>query len=207
MNTFQIALGEKMEFKPQLPDGTFSTSVFSSQVQNIVSEDEFQVLPLTDNNPDSWIGRILMSTVVQDKTAYEGVVKVKEMAYERNLRFFDLIIVEKFKEQQRRDFYRLNIKLDIEIDGYGKFKTYDISGGGLAFLSDREFMENEALNITLHLQDDQFEICGAVVRCTKYLAEKFLVSVYFKDIGEKVQDEIAGFLQKQQIVMIRRGIL
>ena len=207
MDAYQISLGEKMEFKPQLPDGTFSASIFSSQVQNIVSENEFQILPLAGQNHDGWIGRILMTTVVRDKIAYEGVVKVEKIVSEGHLNFFDLVIVENFKEKQRRNFFRLPIRLEFEIEEYGKFKTYDISGNGLAFLSDKEIPKGEALAITLHLKDDLFDICGTVVRCTKYSAEKFLISVSFKDIGEKVQNEIARFLHKQQIVMIRKGAL
>ncbi len=206
MDAFQVAPGQKMEFRPQLPDGDFSTSTFSSQVQDIVSENEFQILPLADN-ADNWMGRVLLATVVYEKKAYEGLVRVEKVTSEGNLRFFDLIIVENFREQQRRDFYRLNIRLGIEIEGYGTFKTYDISGGGLAFLSDKEFMKDEALAISLHLKDDIFELHGVVVRCARYSTEKFLISVYFKDIREKAQDEIANYLHKQQIFMISKGIL
>lgn len=207
MDAFQISVGEKMELRPQLSDGSYSSSIYLSQVQNIVSENEFQILSLVDHNPDSWVGRILLITIVQENIAYVGTAKVEKIVNEGNLNFFNLILVEKIKQAQRRDYYRLKINLEIEIDGYGKFRTYDISGNGLAFLSDKKIEKDAALAITLYLKDDTYDICGNVVRCRNVSEKKFLVSVSLKDIGEKLQNEIANFLHKQQLVMIRKGIL
>lgn len=204
---FQISVGEKMELRPQLSDGSYSSSSYLSQIQNILSENEFQILSLTDNNPDSWVGRVLLITIVQDDVAYAGTAKIEKIVNDGNLAFFNLVLVEKIKQAQRRDYYRLKIKLEIEIGEYGKFRTYDISGNGLAFLSDKKIEKGQVLAITLHLKDDIYDICGIVVRCSNVSEKKFLVSIHFKDIGERLQDEIASFLHKQQLVMLRKGIL
>lgn len=207
MDTFQISLGDKVELRPQLPDGSFSSKVYYSMVQNILSDHEFQIFPLTNNNMKNWIGHVLQITVIKNNKAYTGTARIEKITREEKLRFFDLVLVEDFKAIQRRDYYRIQYNANLEIKNQGSFRTYDISGNGLAFISDKKFMKDETLDITLYLDNHQFDICGVVVRCTDYLAERFLVSVYYQDIESKTQSQITSFLHKQQLLMLRKGIL
>jgi len=207
MDTFHISLGDRVELRPQLPDGSYSSRTYYSMVQNVKSDQEFQILPLTTHNLKNWIGHILQVTVIQNKKAYAGTVRIERITKEGKLRFFDLVVVDDLKEIQRRDYYRLQYNADLEIEGHGKFKTFDISGNGLAFISDEKFNKGETLAITLHLGDHKLDICGVVVRCADFLSENHLVSVYYKDIERKVQNQIIGFLHKQQLIMLRKGVL
>lgn len=207
MGSFLISLGDKVELRPQLPDGSYSSKIYYSMVQNVVSDHEFQIFPLTNYNLKGWIGRVLQVTVIHNKKAYAGTVRVEKISREGTLNFFALVLLEDFKELQRRNYYRLQYNADLEIEGRGRFKTYDISGSGLAFISDKKFEKDETLTLTLHLSEHKLDITGVVVRCTDFMSEKFLVSVCYKDIEKKVQNQIIRFLHKEQLILLRKGLL
>lgn len=207
MDSVNISLGENMELRPRLSDGSYSANTFTSKIQDVLSEKEFLILPPSDQDLDSWIGCVFQVTVVQEKEAFVGVVQVEKTVADGNLNFLHMTFTENLKLKQRRNFYRLKIGLTIEIAGHGTYKTYDISANGLAFVADKKFMKNETLAITLHIMDDLYPLYGIVVRCSELSEKEILVSIHFSEIGEMLQDEIAKFIHAQQFVLMKKGVL
>lgn len=207
MEPIRISPGDKIELQPMLSDGTFSPSSYASQIQDTLSDNEFQTLPLSENNVEEMVGRVFQVTLIRVNEAHVGVAKVEKTVSEGSLVFLQFVFTQNLSWTQRRNFYRLKIELEIDIDGQGKFKTYDLSGGGLSFMSPKKFDNNELLGITLELMGDEFLVRGAVVRCQEVSSGKYFVAVCFRDIKEMVQDEIARFVQKRQTTLIKKGIL
>jgi c-di-GMP-binding flagellar brake protein YcgR len=207
MPIFQVSLGERIELRPQLSDGSFASVPFPSQIQDIVSAKEFLIFPLNDEDLDSWLGRVLQLTVIRKNETYVGTVKVEKKSRERRLFFLHLVLQGNFRRLQRRAFYRLKIELATEIFGYGKFRTVDISGGGMAFIADRKIAERETIAGSLDLKGNLVRVAGTVVRCVADLEGKYLICLEFQDISKPLQDEIVRFIHKQQIMMIKKGVL
>jgi c-di-GMP-binding flagellar brake protein YcgR len=207
MNVLKLSVGEKIELRPQLTDGTYASVVFAVPIQDVVSEKEFLILPLNDDDLANWLGHVLQLTVVRKNEAYTTTVQVKTQSSERNLSFLHLVILENFKRQQRRAFYRLKISLATEVFDYGKFMTTDLSGSGMAFIADKPIAAGETLKGTLDLKGQIINFSGTVVRCSEDANGRSLVHIEFTDIPKVLQDLIVTFLHKQQLIMLKKGLL
>ncbi|HWR57096.1 MAG TPA: hypothetical protein VN462_11330, partial [Negativicutes bacterium] len=124
--TFQISIGDKIELRLQLSDGSYSANVFPSQVQDVFSKSEFLILSPSGSDLDKWIGRIVQLTVIRKGDLYISTAKITSKTSENSLSFLRLVLSGNFRRTQRRTFYRLEINLETDIAGYGKFSTVDI---------------------------------------------------------------------------------
>lgn len=206
MGAFQISLRDKIELRPLLSDGSCAAVPFPSQIQDIVSESEFLIFPLNDDW-DGWMGRIFQLEVIRENGIYTATVKIVRKSNENNLHFFHLVLLKNFKRLQRRSFFRLKINLATEIAGYGTFRTIDISGGGMTFVSDKKIDAKETITGTIDLRGEVVSISGIVVRCINDSGGSYFVCVEFTDIRKPLQDEIVAFIHKEQLIMIKKGIL
>lgn len=207
MDIFAISPGDKLELRPQLSDGSFSSFIFFSQIQDLLSENEFLIFPLNKDDLDTWLGRIFQITVVQTNKIYISTAKVENTVCKKAQSFLQLLILENFECIQRREYYRLKTGLETEIAEYGKFRTVNISGNGMAFVSDKKIEESETIKGTVDLRGDIVEVSGTVVRCLGNWGDKNLVCVKFKDVEKEVQEKIVKFIYKEQRIMMEKGVL
>lgn len=211
MKELKISMGDKIELRPKLPDGSYSSVVFASKIQDRLSEKEFLILPLAKNGLTAWIGKIFQLTVIRKNEVYVSDVEVKGVTREKSTHFLRLAILGALESYQRRSFYRLKIYLEAEVLEYGKSKTVDISGNGMAFISDKEIPKHEKIEIAVNLKGDIVNVSGTVIRCIDVSiddsAKRFLVSVEFKYVEKEVQNKIVQFIYAQQRIMIENGIL
>lgn len=207
MDTFTISTGDKIELRPLLSNGSFSSFVFFSQIQDLLSENEFLIFPLNKDDLDTWPGHIFQITVVRKNKIYISTAKVENTIREKAQSFLQLLILEDFGCKQRREFYRLKTGLEIEIAEYGKFRTVNISGSGMAFISDKKIEESETITGNVNLRGDIVEVSGTVVRCLGNWGDNNLVCVKFKDVEKEVQDKIVKFIYKEQRIMMEKGVL
>mgnify|MGYP001004889412 CR=1 FL=1 len=206
MYTFTITVGDKIELRLRLPDGSYSSFFFSSQIQDILSENEFLIFPLT-KNLDIWPGRIFQLTVIRKTQVYTSAVKVEDIIRDDARSFLRLLVLEDFRRKQRREFYRLNVSLKTEISEHGKYRTVNLSGNGMAFLSDKKFEEGEELTGTINLKGNVVGMSGVVVRSIDNLDGKHHISVEFRDLEKGVQNEIVKFIYREQRIMMGKGVL
>lgn len=211
MRKFKIALGDKIELLPLLPDGSYSDTCLVSQIQEILSENDFCILPLDEEHPAKWIDHFFQLTVIRKNQIYVSVVQVVGCEKENSLIFLRLRVLENFAPKQRRSHFRLKVYLKVEIPGYGKYKTVDLSGSGLAFISDKKIPEDEQLDINLNLAGIKMNFTGIVLRSfdiSRNVSEKrFLTSIEFQDIEKADQNELLKYIYAQQVIMIKKGIL
>lgn len=211
MKELKIVMGDKIELRPKLPDGSYSSAIFASKIQDVLSEKEFLILPLDKKDLAAWIGKVFELTVIRKNEVYVSDAEIIGVTREKSLDFFRLAILGVFARNQRRSYYRLKIYLEVEVLEHGKFKTIDISGKGMAFISDKNIPKYEKIEIAINLEGDIVNVSGTVLRCVDVSiddsTERFLVCVEFKYIEKEVQNKILQFIYKKQRIMIGNGVL
>ncbi|QEK12255.1 flagellar brake protein [Crassaminicella thermophila] len=117
---------------------------------------------------------------------------------------------------QRREFYRLEILLNTQIrtieDGNEKTiyaLTKDISGGGLRVISKEELKVGSFVQIKIENNDQPINVQGEILRCSQYEESNynFEIGIVFKDISEKVREEIISFIFEYQRKMRKKGLI
>lgn len=206
MKSIKLALGELMEIRFLISDGVFSTSSFTSKVQDIVSEKEFLITPPVDNNIEDWIGRVVKITIPRKDGAYCAQSKIIDKKNEGALVFFRLKLLEDFTRIQRREFFRLKIPLNVNLDGFGEARTVDISGNGIAVLSELDFEEKDRIKGNITLDNATVEFCGTIVRCDNASDKHNLICIYFDDISRDTQETIIKFIYDKQVDMLKNDI-
>lgn len=211
MKNFQLALGDKIELLPMLPDGSCSTTSFASQIQEVLSENDFLILPLDRDHPANWIGRSFKLLVIRKNIIFVNIVVIKRPIRENGILFLHLITLEPYRATQRRLFYRLKVYLEIEVSEYGKYKTVDLSGSGLAFISDQKIPRGERIDITIFLREEKLDVSGVVLRSIDVSRDadksRFQTSIEFTAIDKNIQNAILRYIYAQQRIMIKNGIL
>ncbi len=212
MSSLNLLLGERISLAPLLPDGSCSDQTYTSTIQDILSDTELLIAPISYRDLESFIGHEFKLTVARARESYVAAGKINGRTRQKNMFFFNVVILEDFVRVQRRGFYRLKISLGTEIWDYGKFSTVDLSGNGMTFKADVtpdiEFKQGEQIKGTLDLNGNAVPISGTVIRLRGVPEEKkTMVSVKFEGLNVKAQDKIVRFIHNQQFAMIKKGIL
>lgn len=118
---------------------------------------------------------------------------------------------------QRRDFYRLSVVLNINleiIENGATVKTVsaiskDISGGGLRLITKEKLPKHTAVKCNIHLDNEDIETFGKIVRCDPVPDSmlKYDVGISFTAIDEKNRSKIISFVFKSQRKIIKKGLV
>ncbi|MCT4564079.1 MAG: flagellar brake protein [Maledivibacter sp.] len=118
---------------------------------------------------------------------------------------------------QRRDFYRLSILLNINleiIENGVTVKTVpaiskDISGGGLRIITKEKIQKHTAVKCIIYIDDEAIEALGKIVRCDPMPDSilKYDVGVSFTSIDEKNRSKIISFVFDSQRKIIKKGLI
>lgn len=120
-------------------------------------------------------------------------------------------IDDKVEKAQRRRFFRVQVALNMNLlvaslEEKNKVEklslmTYDISGGGVAFLTHTRIVERDSvIKGIIHLNEDkQIEFTGKVVHVIQQPNKIYRNSIEFIDMSEQVRSEIIQFCMFKQI--------
>lgn len=206
MEKIELSIGEKIELRFQLSDGSYSSSYFTTEIINIISEREFLITPPDDNDICRWLGRIVSLTVPRDDGAYFAQARIMRQKNTDSLVLLEFQLLEDFVRKQRRDFFRLKVELDVYIEGYGSAKTVDISGSGMAIITEINFEDGERVNGNVSLDGNNIYFSGIVVRCQDVSEQYNLVCTYFNDINKDIQSTIVQFINSRLHTMADEGL-
>jgi len=180
----------------------------------------FIATPIFHNrNVSISIGETLKITYIKQnigvfgfKAKVIGKKRISDLSYLKIERLGDV-----FKEQ-RRNFFRLEITLQIkvktidpkygeqmEIDGL----TKDISGGGLRFITEKPLKLNTRVEITIYIEGEPVAVQGRVVRCllSTELENKYEIGIMFENIDEKTRTKVIAFIFENQRRMREKGLI
>lgn len=121
-------------------------------------------------------------------------------------------------KSQRREYYRLNMVLPVDIvivpkgeeePQLVKCLTLDISAGGMRVASGRSIKKDSRLTCEMELSGKAFKIKARVIRSTAVYNEEYSyeIGIQFEELDEKVRKEIIGYIFEQQIKMIQKGLI
>ncbi len=198
MEPIQLMLGEVLDIRFLVSDEVYSAVSYTSSVEMIVEKDEYLISSPLDNDVDNFVGRKIKITVPRSNAAFWAEA---EIIKKTNIGFTPLLhikIISGFTKIQRREYYRLKIELDVNIEGLGNTKTVDISGNGLAILSEINFDTKEQIKGSLNIAGKEIPICGTIVRCQSASDKYNLVCVHLDDIDKQSQNEIIEFINKNK---------
>lgn len=130
-----------------------------------------------------------------------------------------LKLPEKYKRIQRRNFYRLRIKLPLlyrpepleedEDEEFRKGEMIDISGGGLQmkFLEEETFPISARLEFLITFPDlGELQLKGKIISSFTR-NDSIHVGVKFIEITTPIQDKIVGWIFKKMRTMRKKGLL
>lgn len=201
-----LNLGESIELRIQLPDGTYSLDVYSSKVQDIIRKTDILITPPTSDY-EKWLRRVVKITFIRENGLYSAPAKIIGKVEEDQLLLLHLKILDEFTRIQRRKFYRLKICLDVNINGLTKANTIDISGNGMLIISKTLFEVGAYVSGSIDLEGSGVFFKGVVVRVKDAKREGYYqTSIHFNDIDEDVQDTIIKFIYSKQLQMLKNNI-
>lgn len=121
------------------------------------------------------------------------------------------------KKAQRRQYFRVEVACELLLSILNENKegeeisllTYDVSGGGLSFLTREKIVnENDLVKGVLFLQTDsiikRIPFQGRIVNAFKLNHEFFRNSLQFIEMPESVRSEIIRFCLKKQIELRKK---
>jgi c-di-GMP-binding flagellar brake protein YcgR len=176
---------------------------FDSVIQG-VSLREFHIgMPYKKANPlllykGEWV-RIIIS-LKAEKFEFKCLVTGRRFD---NIPLFTLAMPTSYIRVQLRQFVRLATMLDLSYSEiikdkepeYIKTHTLDISGGGLRFLSKKNYPLNTLLTMKLDLPEfDDFTVTGVVIRSVAVLGVGYHVMVNYTDISVNTQDLLIRYI-------------
>lgn len=148
---------------------------------------------------------------------YYFVGEVIKRANRKNLSIIYIKKVGSIHKMQRRDYFRLNIILNVDIeiienDDFNKkirAITKDISGGGLRIICKEKLNLYSLLKCTIPLENESIKINGEVVRCNLIpdSISRYDVGIKFIDVDETIRKKIISFIFKKQRKIIKKGLI
>lgn len=194
----KLSVGEKIEFRFQLSDGSYSSSYFVSVIEEIVSENKFFISEDAEIDCSKWLGRVIRVMLPRKDGAYiaEGIFTKQKMIENNYFLLFE--VSRDFTKVQRREFPRVKAELDLSIFGYGDAKTFDISGNGMAFLSELNYDVGENVTGWINLEGKSISFNGIVVRNQDVSEMYNLVCLYFSEISSDNQGAIIKFVNSNK---------
>lgn len=194
---------------------------FVSQIMDIANEDSiFIATPIFQNvvAPIS-VGEIIKINYFRKNSgSYTFRAKVVGRKNVEEISYMKVKKVGEIFRLQRRGFFRLEVLLNGEIaiietqdvkEEIISVLTKDISGGGVRVISKKEIKVGSIAEIKIETGKKPIIVQGEVLRCVPYEESdyNFDIGIVFKDIGEKVREQIISFVFEYQRRMRKKGLI
>jgi len=204
MQPIEIVAGEIIKLKFLLSDGNYSTRSYTTKIQEILENNSYLISPPFKDFDEKYEGKYIKVFVTRKDSIYSAravFIKFRGGA----LPLVEIHITHGFIRMQRRDFFRIKANLNISVENYGTFKTLNISGNGIAFISDVHFEDYQKIKGSIDLEGTTVKFNGIVIRTEKDKPEDAneIVCISFTNISMHAQDTIVKFICKKQLSQIR----
>lgn len=193
-----------------------------SQVLDIIDEKHMSIaMPIVN----SVVVPIPTGEIVQIKYAKKSIgvfafsARVLARKHSEHLSYMKMERLSDVKKVQRRDYFRLDIVLDVkmklvETNGVGDNNSFsaltkDISGGGLRLISKTKLSANDLVDIALKTDDGTIQARGRIIRCVPYESSgsDYEIAIIFDAIDEQARTQIISFIFKYQRKMKKKGLV
>ena len=189
--------------------------ILVSQLLEVKSKGEcFIAIPIHDGNlvPIPVGAEILVYYNIETKGVFYFRAKVLERTRDR-VPHLKVRQIDETQIIQRRNYYRLEVKLPVEIYNQNisvKGFTKDISGGGLKIILDKSIEESENLFTKIIIEDTELIIkCKLLKKFNNQSREasNYETGVQFLEIDEKTRNCIVSYIFKQQRILRLKGLI
>lgn len=214
-------IGDKINIELIDNKTTSENKKLVSQIIDIIDDDSILIaIPIFQNviTPIS-VGEIIKISYSKKNLGVYGFKG--KIVGRKNISDISHMKVERIGEifrVQRREFYRLEVLLNTQIktiDLQNRDEkiifalTKDISGGGLRVISKDELKVGSFVQIKIENNNQTINVQGEILRCVPYEESdyKFELGIIFKDIGEKVREQIVSFIFEHQRKLRKKGLI
>ena len=208
MNTIEFWDGQFLELE------TSDNKLYFTQIVN--KENELIIRhPVSKKNVPMSITNATFVDVyfyddVQGMCTFESTIQGRS----NQLAMMNMPSIDNIKKVQRRRYFRIQLALEtyLTLQGDKQSKkpaklmriTYDISGGGLSFLSDDQIVAEEDIvegKVVLQSQktENVIEFTGRIVNVMKQENQMYRISLEFIDMKESIRSQIISFCMQKQI--------
>ncbi|WP_176461604.1 flagellar brake protein [Anaeromicrobium sediminis] len=192
-----------------------------SQVIDIISENCLLVgIPISKGTirPISVKDEIKLIYTKKGTASYGFKVQVIDRGNKGNIPYLKVIKISDIEKVQRRDYYRLDMVLNVEmhinndrgeiikvIEGLSK----DISGGGIRVLCKEPIYKGTIIELIIKSEKEPIKVIAEVLRCTLYeeLYSQYEVGLKYKDISVNNREKIVKFIFDTQRKMRKKGLI
>ena len=153
-------------------------------------------------------------------TGKDAAYKFKTRVIDRIKENIPLLIIEppeQIVRIQRRDFFRLDVKIDVKyrkldeerkpLEEYIATKTCDLSGGGARIVLESDLEEEDIVELLIDIDEIKNIPLRCKVRETYNLPNGKAAGLEFIEINRKVRDLIIGWLFDYQRELRKKGLL
>lgn len=218
-----IPIGTKVEMKVVDPiDGKLDIA-FISQIENYCDQNtlimsapiyESRIYPIRVNSK-------IEAYAYRSDHIYRILGFVEKRLIIDDIAVLEVKITEEIQRIQRRQFYRFKCSVPVtfylqqsdeqqdeaeEIIG----QTLNISGGGLAAITDKPLQKDYKIVGQLFMNNDNFiNFNVKVIRCTANVINdklKYISSIGFIDMGYKEREMIVNYIFDQQRILLNKGL-
>lgn len=220
MNDYNLlSIGDKIEIDNRTIMKNDSKLI--SQVLDIIDDKHmFVAMPIVN----SVVVPIPVGEIIQIKYSKKSIgvfafsARVLARKHSDHLSYMKIERLSDVKKVQRRDYFRLDIVLDVKMtvadNGLGESNSFnaltkDISGGGLRIISKTKVNPNNIVDIDLKTDDGIIHARGRIIRCVPYegSGNDYDIAVIFDSIQEQARTQIISFIFNYQRKMKKKGLV
>lgn len=202
----------------EVKEGAYKGS-FKSRIEEVTAGEVMITTPLRKGEYVPLRVGTRLNLLVYDDSAICSFSCVITARKKGTLPVLVLKLPQKYKRIQRRNFYRLKIKLplfyrplpleDEEGEDFREGEMIDISGGGLQmkFIHDEAFPISARLELKVQIPElGELPLKGKIV--SRFLREgDSYVGIQFFHITTQLQDDIVGWIFTKMRTMRKKGLL
>ena len=197
-----MQLGEFVKLKIKLPEGLYSSTPETGKLVNISSKRCIYVEIPAAENKYIWSGKTVKVIFERGVVEIGCLAKAAKQKKSDNHIVIKLKIISGFFKEQRREYYRLQSDLNVDIENFGSVKTADISANGMAFKYGSPITPESVLKGVIHFKNNiNVDFEAVVIRCKKDEEEKngYIICIKFFNFSPKKEDIIVKYIYSQQL--------
>ena len=192
-----------------------------SQVIDTISENCLLVgIPISKGTirPISIRDEIKLIYTKKGMASYGFKVRVTDRGKKGNIPYLKVVKISEIEKVQRRDYYRLDMVLNVEIhinndrgevikviEGLSK----DISGGGIRVLCKEPIDKGTIIELVIKNENEPIKVIANVLRCSLYeeVYSQYEIGLAYKDISINNREKIVKFIFDAQRKMRKKGLI
>ncbi len=214
------AIGDKIEIENSIVVNK-DIKLISQVLDTIDERHIFIAMPIVSN----MVVPIPTGEIIQIKYAKKSIgvfafsARVLSRKHSEHLSYMKIERLSDVKKVQRRDYFRLDIVLDVQMelvssDGIENRKSFsaltkDISGGGLRLISKTRVTANDIVDIVIKADSGSIQARGRIIRCVPYegSGSEYDIAVSFDNIQDQSRTQIVSFIFNYQRKMKKKGLV